>query len=371
MKKRLKHLLVRHRTLARTLRRFKYAVQSPVPSYHDDRPLSGDTEMVMMRKKIHSGIKGGLVKDLAKFPYYTKFERFFLNNHIDFEYYNIHASDWAEKAAAYDFIVWRPMETPWELDEAREKVWFMETVLKKPVYPSFDMLMLYGNKSYQSYMLRAMGYPAPDTFVSYDYREAAAFAGKAVCPIICKADNGSASQSVRKISSRRACLRLVRQAFKLGVPEYWPGVRTKNKIYLQQMLPCKAFDLRVSYIDDDHVFGYYRKPPAGDFRASGLSPTIKRSLPFAAMDMARDLIKRLGLVNASVDFLQSSEDGGFKIIEITPLIRVITDEQLHVNGTPGRYRRDPVSGKYLFSPGRWWLQELILRRFLEKEFGSV
>ncbi len=65
----------------------------------------------------------------------------------------------------------------------------------------------------------------------------------------------------------------------------------------------------------------------------------------------------------AVDFLRDKRDGLFYIIEVSIFIGIETCEQLMVNGIPGRYIER--NGKFMFEPGRFWLQELMLEEVMK------
>ena len=367
----VKHLLVRYPFMGRLGRSVKYRFSGRVRhcsmedlSLHEADPVRLDTAQLVKVPVV------GIVKDHDPLPYYTKYERFCQANHIPFHLVDIHSSRWMEEARDCDCLVWRPLECPWDLSEFRRKYFYLKEELKIHTLPSFKDAMIYGDKGLQSEYLLHKGFPFPKTFLTHDYQEAMEWAESAAFPQIHKLFPSSASQGVAFVRNRRKARSLIRKSFGPGLKTCWPGVRIKNSVYFQEYIPHTGFDLRVTIVDDNHIFGYYRVPPKHDFRASGLSPTVKKSLPAAPIHIARALKRELGSVVLSVDFLQSERDKKFYITEFSPLIKVITCEQLHVNGRPGRYSCDPATGELTFREGRFWLQELTLRVFLLKHFGK-
>ena len=371
MDRRLKHLLVRYPALGRMGRKIKYRFGSRQRSVFEGDLSFQDADCVSMKldqlKKIPVV---GIVKDHDPLPYYTKYERFCRNNRIPFRFVDIHSSRWQEEAAFCDCLVWRPLECPWDLEEFREKLSILKDVLHQPTLPAFEDALMYGSKSAQYERIRDKGYPLLKTFITHDYSEACDWIRSASYPFVHKSFPSSSSQGVVAVRSKRKAQSLVQKAFGPGLKTCWPGRRQKNILFFQEYLPHMGFDLRVTVIDENHIFGYYRKAPKGDFRASGLSPTIKKSLPRGPIETALALKKELKSVILSVDFLQSAENKKFYITEFSPLIKVITCEQLHVNGRPGCYIFDKNTGRLSFRPGRFWLQELALREFLLRNFGK-
>lgn len=369
MGRRLKHLLVRFPALGRLGRAVKYRLASRVRPCSTEDPALHDADPVILDlRELKTVPVVGIVKDHDPLPYYTKYERFCQASHIPYRFVDIHSSRWMEEARSCDCLVWRPLECPWDLAELRRKFFFMKEHLGIPTFPSLSDTMIYGDKELQSEVLLDNGFRHPKTFITHDYQEAMEWVETAAFPLIHKIFPSSSSQGVTLIPDRRKARSLIRKAFGPGLTTCWPGMRLKNSIFFQEVIPHKGFDLRITIVDDDHIFGYYRIPPKRDFRASGLSPTIKKSLPAEPVSIARELKQELGSVILSVDFLQSVRDNNFYITEFSPLIKVITCEQLHVNGHPGRYSYDPETKKLTFHKGRFWIQELSLRSFLMKNF---
>lgn len=310
-------------------------------------------------------LRVGLVRDSDEQPYYSKFEHFLKTNGIPYGYYDIHGSRWLEEAAAYQVIVWRPMSHPWELEEAREKIYVLQDVLKKSVYPSFHDIMLYENKLMQFFVLKQAGLPVIDSLVTYDYEEALRWVRTARYPIVSKIRAGSSSQGVTLVRSERMARHIVEKVFRAGRATYWPFSKQKNYVFFQEFIRNGGFDLRIIVVDNDNIFGYYRRVPQGDFRASGYGTLAWGELPEDAIRIAVQVREALGIPNVSVDMLQSDADGRYKIIELSQFIKIDAPSELFVNGQRGRYLYDAASGSVRFEPGMIWPQEIALKNFLE------
>jgi hypothetical protein len=138
-------------------------------------------------------------------------------------------------------------------------------------------------------------------------------------------------------------------------------MRQKAYVYFQKYIENDGYDLRVIVIDN-MVWGYYRKVMRNDFRASGMGLVEKRELPLEAMNIARDVYSALDQPMIVVDMLKDTQ-GKYWINEISPMCQIGTSEQLHVDGVPGVYLFSD-DGSFRFEPGRYWVHELALRRFL-------
>ena len=314
-------------------------------------------------KRYFKKYKVALVKDTDPKPYYTKFERFLKNNDLDFEYYNIFDSTWQKKADQFDIIIWRPMSYYWEIQSAREKIFFLNHFLNKITMPSLPEIMLYENKAIQYYLLKNKGYPLINTFNSYDYDECLKYIESCDYPLVSKTKLSSGSTDITLLKNKSGAKRLINKVFKTGQSTYWPFLKQKNYIIFQDYLKNYGYDLRIIVIDSQHIFGYYRHPKKGDFRASGSSIIIKQVLPIKAVEIAFQLFKDLDFNIIAVDFLKAKKDDNYYISELSFFVDVITCIQAEKEDIAGRYIYNQKEDRLEFKEGKFWLQELILNNF--------
>lgn len=308
----------------------------------------------------------GVVQDLEEFPRWTKYCRFLENNAFPFDLYNIHASDWLEKAADFDLIIGIVSCELYHLEEMREKYHFLETYLGKACYPSPAHAMLYEDKRLEAYICKLAGLPFAEAYISYDKADALKLLDQLTFPVISKIVPSSGSYGVEMVRSREQCRNIIRQAFSTrGRSAHTHYFRQKNYVYFQDFIPNDGYDIRV-IMAGNWAFGYYRKVLEGDFRASGMNMVEKRSLPEDAIRLAwkvNQVVKSPMLV---VDMLHGL-DGQYYIIEYSPVCQMETPEQLHVDEIPGYYEvcEDQT---IRFQEGRYWVHELALREFLVKDY---
>ena len=307
----------------------------------------------------------GLVKDAHPVhPSWTKYQRFCQTDAISFGFLKIHDHDWLEKVRAYDIVVGHPSSSPSRLDELWRKTYIMERWLGKRCYPSTDDLALYEDKHMQHDILRELKFPVIPTWVCYDEKDALRLAGKLQYPVVSKLITAAGSRGVELLQNRGAAERVIRRAFSArGRYWHWPYLRQKDYILFQKFLATDGYDTRVICLGD-MMFGYYRKPRKGDFRASGSGIWEKRSLPESILRIAHSVTQALQAPYLSVDFLSSTAGEQF-ITEIAHFNLIETAEQLHVEGVPGVYEMG-LAGTIRFRPGRFWVQELALKRVCEQ-----
>lgn len=305
----------------------------------------------------------GLVRER---DYHPKYERFLKNNNINYDFYNPLLSNWIEEAKKFDLIVWHTSSDPSTQEIAEGKIYLLEKMGVK-CFPSFNEVWSYENKIRANYLYELYNLPSIPTFISHSKEDALEYLDKTSFPIISKISTGSSSYGVDKIDSIDEGKKLVEQAFSYkGKKTYFKYLNQKDYVYFQEFIDDATYDLRVICIGDE-LLGYYRYPNKGDFRASGAGNYEKKAIPTEALDLAYKVREAFGATCLATDFVYSEKRNQFLIIESSIFIGVDTCEQLSINDVPGKYIRKG-DGDYEFAPGRFWIQELALKQFIEKSF---
>lgn len=303
----------------------------------------------------------GLVKERA---YYPKYERFLKNNNINYSYFDPYRSDWMEEAEQYDLIVWHTDSDPSTQDIAEGKIHILEK-MGKSCLPSYEEIWSYENKIRAHYLYKLHKLPAIPTFVSHSKSEVIDYLKSAKYPLISKISTGSASFGVDKLDNYAQAKKVVDQVFCYkGKETYFKYSSQKDYVYFQDFIEDATYDLRVMSVGDD-LFGYYRYPNKGDFRASGAGNYEKKEIPNEALELAYQVKEKFGSSFLATDFVYSEKLKKFLIIESSIFIGVDTCEQLSINGRAGKYVRISEN-KFEFKPGKFWVQELTLKNVIEK-----
>jgi glutathione synthase/RimK-type ligase-like ATP-grasp enzyme len=206
--------------------------------------------------------------------------------------------------------------------------------------------------------------PVVPTFITNSRAEALEFINKTAYPLISKITTGSSSFGVFKIKNKRSAFRYVNYCFSnIGKKTYWPFVRQINYVYFQQFVGSAKYDLRIIVVGNK-IFGYYRYPKAGDFRASGAGNVEKKALPEEAMKIAIKVKEEFKSTSLAVDMIYSEEEQKYYIIETSVFCGIDTAEQLVIDGKPGYYEYDGEN--FTFKEGRFWFQELALQDYFNK-----
>ncbi len=306
----------------------------------------------------------GLVKsEKGCNAYWPKFERFLKTNDINYSYFDIKSSDFILEIKKYDVIIWRTPPEYADQWEAADKIEFMEEYLNKIVMPPRQSLWMYEDKVRMQWLLQINNLPVIKTFISFSKEETKNYIETCHYPFLSKDKTSSSSNGVFLVKNKRQARKLWRKIFFRGLKLENSYVKQKDYVFFQEYVPNKGFDLRVIMIGDSY-FGYYRYPSKKDFRASGSGIVIKESIPKKVLNLAkktRECLPKSYLL--AVDFLQDTRDDKFYIIEISIFTQVLSSENLVVDGIPGRYIEQ--NGDFVFEPGRFWIQELMMKELMK------
>lgn len=239
----------------------------------------------------------------------------------------------------------------------------------KVCLPSYDEIWSYEDKINSQYVYEWHNLPSVPTFISNSKDEALKHISKRGYPFISKITTGSSSLGVEVVKSKKQAKRLINKVFGWnGRKTYFPYERQKNYVYFQDFIEGSCFDLRVIVVGEK-LFGYYRYPKKGDFKASGSRITEKKEILKVALDIAY-LSKQIFKSNfLATDLLLDKQTNKFFIIESSIFIGVDTCKQFALKGTPGFYQRTEKD-EYVFKEGKFWVQELTIKEVIENNFSS-
>ncbi len=244
-----------------------------------------------------------------------------------------------------------------------ERLWVLNRLLGRPVYPGLEELRLYENKRLSSYWLEHHGIPHPKTRVFYrksEYMEHVA--RRAELPFVTKVSTGSTGKGVRIVRSRLAARIIGHLAF--GVfnnkvaPGYSPpttgrvipfpaiGTFQRHHLLVQDFHPLR-WEWRVVRIGESY-FGH-RKLLEGDCtsgsRRKGWVPP-----PEALLQLVRRICDTGGFRSMAVDIFET-RDGEYLVNELQSIFGQSTDHLMYVDGRPGRYLFD--NGRFRFQEGEF------------------
>lgn len=258
-----------------------------------------------------------------------------------------------------------------------ERVYILDKVLNKFVYPSYDEISLHENKKYLSYWLKGNNLPHPQTSVFYDKRDALLFTEKCILPIVGKFSIGASGKGVKVFHKRTELVKYVKKAFNNGLRQEWgPNMKMggyKNRIrniindpriILKRVLVYKklyneiqkGFVILQKYIPHDYewrvvrigdsYFGH-QKVKRGE-KASGTKGIDYVPPPEKLLNFVRNTCEKFNFNCMAFDLFEDS-DGSYLINEMQCIFGHVQAYICEFNGQPGRFfHRDK---KWLFEAG--------------------
>ena len=211
----------------------------------------------------------GVIQDAGASPRWTKYCRFLKTNSIPFGIYDIRSVGWIEEARQYDVIIGIESCEISYLDEIRRKFYVLEKHLDKKCYLSYSDIILYEDKILESYLAEVYAFPFIKASIYNSEKEALDAADVFQYPVVSKIVPCAGSVGVELVRTSLQCKKIIKKAFSRNGRKIHVNYSSqKNYVYFQEYVPNDGYDIRIIVIGDN-VFGYYRKAPPGDFRASG------------------------------------------------------------------------------------------------------
>jgi len=252
--------------------------------------------------------------------------------------------DWIERVRDADVVLWNPVYMgPVAASHFKEKVYFLETFMRKRVIPNYSSIWHFESKIAQSYLLEHFGLSRPRTWVSFEWNDALGAAEDLGLPLVAKESYGAASSNVRLLRTNSEVKRYVTRHLyyqrwlekektassrtmtllgSMDQPWLWytvvgrlTGSERVHPTYFQRYIEGNAGDVRVTVIGSRaYVFGRANRPD--DFRASG-SGLIDYDLDVdhALLRKCITWSKEMGFDSMAYDIL--FEDGQPLVVEMS------------------------------------------------------
>lgn len=283
--------------------------------------------------------------------------------HVTIDFLN---SNWYENLIPHldcDGFLVRPTHEFQEYNDVyMERLYFLNKVLLKPIYPSYEELKLYENKRNMASWLKIHNFPHPKTLVFIDKSEAHTYIKQCKYPIVAKSNIGAGSTGVNIIKNYKAAKKLInnifgriRPALTIGQPQYIKkfgmniptyGVAQKHTIIIQEFHDIK-WEWRIIKIGNSY-FGH-QKLLKGQF-ASGSDLVGWQPPPKHLLEMVKSICDIGGFYSMAVDIFETKDDL-FLINELQSLFGSYLDYQMLINKVPGRYRY--INNEFVFEEGEF------------------
>lgn len=302
---------------------------------------------------------------------------------IEYRVIDLFASDWLEivHSEDYDCYLARP---PASVDIHKriydERLFVVNKVLKKSIYPSYGELLIYENKQMLAYWLEAHSIPHPRTWIFYDRNEALRFTAQCTLPVVAKTSIGASGSGVRIIRDRNEFRKYVETVFSedgirrkwgpnLRRGDFWKRLvsRIKNPVRFYRyfrskyeavaMSPQRGFVILQEYVQcdsewrcvriGDSYFAHKKLRGRGEM-FSGTSMVGWERPPEGLLNFTKEVCDAGDFLSQAVDIFEQ-KDGKYMVNELQCFFGSKNPHQMIVDGKPGRYVQ--VSGRWVFEGG--------------------
>ncbi len=299
---------------------------------------------------------------------------------LTYKIIDLSAEDWFEKIESYkpDILLTKPTgKTSLFREQYMERFGILNEKLQLPSIPSFKEALIYENKRYFSYWLKANNIPHPKTWVFYSKKEAFEFAEKTKYPIVSKINIGASGNGVLILKEKKHLIAYIEKAFSVGVSSFAGPKLSKGKIlkriWDKVTNPQQLKNRLKSYrdISNDKQIGFvifqeyiehnfeWRAVRIGDSffahkklklgeKASGSLIKGYENPPIKIFDFVESITSPFNFTSMAVDFFESSK-GEFLVNEMQCIFGQSDSYQMLVDGKMGRYRK--IKNEWVFEEG--------------------
>lgn len=303
------------------------------------------------------------------------------NDQIDYDVIDLSSNNWLSILTnkEYDLYLTRsPGLVSLFKQMYDERIWIVEQVLGKKIYPSFQENLLYENKRLLSYWLSGYGIPHPATDVFYFKEEALEHINKTKFPLVAKTNIGASGIGVKILKDILEAEEYIKNIFSLkgqkkntgpkifkGNPlqkvkkvltqdgflknrinEYKSMAEDKQRGFLIfQEFIHHEYEWRCVIIGDSY-FAHKKLVTKG--KASGTLLKSYDSPPLELFEFMKKLKEKTGISSAAVDLFELA-DKEYLINEIQCFFGHSDPFQMKVDDKIGRYRY--INKNWVFEEG--------------------
>ncbi|KPA54188.1 hypothetical protein VT25_03895 [Photobacterium leiognathi subsp. mandapamensis] len=283
---------------------------------------------------------------------------------IDYELINFIDTDWLEniKKSDCDGFLARP---PCVIQERKnvydERLYFLNKIMKKEIYPSFDELYIYENKRNMYTWLELFNYPHAKTNIYFKKEQAIEFINNTNFPIITKSNIGASSAGVSILKNKKEAKKFVNSVFgyfnnnivigkspvsyKYKLPIPLIGQSQRQYVLFQEWIDMH-WEWRIIKIGNS-FFGY-RKLLGSNGLASGSNLDGWAEPPKELLDLVLSICTDGGFLSMSVDIFES-KDGKYYVNELQSIFGSYNPSQMYIDDKPYRFIRS--DGEYKLEEG--------------------
>ncbi len=301
-------------------------------------------------------------------------------NDIEYRIADLTTSDWIEEIQkeCFDILLAKPSRLTAPFKQLYdERIYILAYVQRNKIYPSPLEIFIYENKRFLSYWLKANNIPHPETWVSYNRKEALDFIEINKYPVVTKSNIGASGSGVTILHNRSEAVNYVNDTFsgkgaqrRSGPNLSKGGLMLRGFHYLLHPadIPKKLniyktirsdlqsdFIIFQEYIDHDYEwrvvrigdsFFAHKKLKKGE-KASGTLLKVYDSPPFNLLDFVKQITDRHEFNSQAIDIFES--EFGYLINEMQCIFGQSDPYQMLVGDKAGRYRY--IDDHWIFESG--------------------
>jgi glutathione synthase/RimK-type ligase-like ATP-grasp enzyme len=309
---------------------------------------------------------------------------------IPFKFVDCYSNDIIQQLESCDALMWHFLHlSPKDFLFAKQLLFSLEQSGKR-VFPDFNTMWHFDDKTGQKYLLESLSIPFVNTWVFFDPREAKQWINQVSFPKVFKLRGGAGSVNVKLVKSHKQANFLARKAFRKGffhdsqlpvsdiinkvkrgvlpfsailkgmIRQIYPTKFAKyygkeiGYIYFQDFIPNNDHDIRVIIIDEK-AFAIKRLVRENDFRASGSGKILYDKYHFGdeIISLAFTIHEKLKSQCTAMDFV--FDKGEPKVVEIS-----YGFSPYGYDACPGYWDRELNWHEGKFDPYGWMI-ELVLK----------
>lgn len=235
---------------------------------------------------------------------HDKYKKYASDSGMNPRLFDIDSADWLDRLPLADAYLWHADSKEHNYRVIHDRVYFIENILKKPIFPDMNMYFAYGDKIKEADIFKYFQIPTPKTYISYDKKEALDILDKIEYPFVLKGAHGYGGLHIKKIAGREEAVAMIERIFSDQGIEW--GVEQapcliKDYFLAQEMADIKK-DIRVIIIGSQPVCAYWRRSESDWKHNIGLgSKAYFSDIPKEAINMCLELHKKMGFHWMSYD----------------------------------------------------------------------
>lgn len=301
------------------------------------------------------------------------------NEWISFRIVNLTTNNWLEEIQSEEFdillakpgAITAPYKTLYD-----ERIYILAEVLGYTIYPSLQEVLIYENKRFLSFWLKANDLPHPKTNIFYSKPEAISHAELSDYPQVAKVSIGAAGSGVQILHNQEDTIKYIERCFSdKGAPRrsgpnlqkgkllkrglhylihpkdifsklnHYKTIKSNPQIgfvILQEFIPHN-FEWRVVRIGNS--FFAHKKLVKGN-KASGTLLKGYGNPPLDLLDFVKEVTDKHKLYSQAVDLFESAQ--GYLINEMQCIFGQSDSFQMKVDG---------IIGRYIYKNGEWHFEK--------------